>query len=150
VRLAHIIVLKFCVGLAGCFPAPVTVQPKAQFLVRDAGGQPIQGASVTLATHRMPFPSNRTRTLRQYETDAAGKVSLRTKRTWEWKVLLPDGSSWYSWIYCIDKPGYRPVFSVQPDFSTTVIATLERSDQRLVCQWPTDNESYYDLRVVKE
>src|SRR5262245_13433735 len=111
-----IILVTLCLGLAGCFPAPRVVQPKARFLVQDASGHPLEGATVTLATHRMPFPSPLGRTMTEFRTDAAGKVSLREKHIWEMQALLPDGTSWYEWIYCIEKPGYRPVFSVEPKF----------------------------------
>jgi hypothetical protein len=123
------------------------MRPKARFLVQDASGQPIEDATITLATHRMRFGE---RVLTQYRTDAAGKVSLRAKHTWKWQILLPDGVTWYEWIYCIDKPGYRPAFEVNPDFSKPVVAVLERSEQRLVCKWPAADQSYWQLSVAEE
>jgi hypothetical protein len=149
-RLSLIVVMTPCVLLAGCFPAPVPVQPKAQFLVRDANGHPIENAVVTLATHRMPFPSASERTLSHFRTDAAGKVTLKTKRTWELQVMLPDGSSWYEWIYCIEKPGHRAVFSTSPDFGKPVVAFLEYSEKRSACKWPTDDQMYHEVSVIEE
>ena len=41
------------VGLAGCIPRLLTAQPKAQILVTDTAGTPMEAATVTLGTVEM-------------------------------------------------------------------------------------------------
>ena len=136
-----------CLGLAGCYPALRTVQPRARFVVQDASQHPIEGAAVMLGTRHMWFGA---KTLTQFRTDAVGKVSLRATHRWEWQVMGPDGFSWYGWSYCIEKQGYRAVAELNPVFRKPVIVVMERTEKRSACAWPTADEPPGPVRVVEE
>jgi len=123
----------------GCYPALKVVQPKAQFTLVDSTGAPIEDAKIMLTTYRQPFgalhPSVAT-----FRTDARGTVALKSERKWHMQVVLPDGITWYTWAYCIEKSGYLAVASQQPNFKEPVGLTLERSDQQSVCRPPDDSD----------
>jgi hypothetical protein len=138
-----------CLALGACFPALKVVQPRADFIVRDAAGAAVENAAVTLATFRYPFPFARSTTLATYRTDMTGTVSLRKKRKWLWQVLLPDGVSWYNWAYCVEKPGYRAAAAVEPDFGEPLAVVLEAAAKPSVCEWPGGDEPYHQVEIVE-
>ena len=141
------LIAALCLGLAGCYPALRTVQPKARFVVQDASQHPIEGATVMLVTRRMWLGAQ---TMTPFRTDAAGKISLRATHQWEWQVMLPDGVSWYEWSYCIEKPGYRAVAELKPEFRKPVIVMMERTEKHSACAWPTVDAQPGPMRVVEE
>jgi hypothetical protein len=145
-----LIAVTACAGLTGCYPALKVSQPNVRLIVRDAQGEPVQNATVTLATYRNTLPALYPATVATYQTDAAGKLSLRKRRTWEWQLMLPDGMVWYSWAYCIEKPGYRAVASVQPDFSKPDVVVLEQSATASRCKWRSESEWQYQVKIVEE
>jgi hypothetical protein len=136
-------------ALSGCYPALRTEQPEVVLRVRDENGRPIKDATFTLATYRYPFPSSRTTTFVTQYTDAGGVVSLSKKRKWQWELLLPDGSAWYGWGFCLEKPGYRAVASADAAFDGAAEVILKESLGPSRCKWPSGRESYYDLKVVE-
>lgn len=136
--------------LAGCYPAFRTVQPRVDLVVLNPAGQPVQGATFTLATYRYPFAVARTTKFARYETDAAGTVSIPRRGDWQMEILLPDGSGWYAWRYCVEKAGYRAIASAEArKFRRPLTVVLEPSQRSSKCKWPGDGESYYDLEVVE-
>ena len=138
------------VGVTGCYPALRTEQPKLDVRVRDESGRPVGDATVTFATYRYPFPSSTTTTLVTNRTDATGIVSIAKKRRWQVEILLPDGSAWYAWRFCVEKPGYRAFASAEADdFDGPVEVVLRESLVTSSCQWPGRNDAYYDVRVVE-
>lgn len=138
------------VGLTGCYPTLRTEQPKLDVRVRDESGRPVRDATVTFATYRYPFPSSTTTTLVTHQTDATGVVSIAKKRRWQVEILLPDGSAWYAWRFCVEKPGYRAFASAETDdFDGPVEVVLSESLLTSSCQWPGRNDAYYDVRVVE-
>jgi hypothetical protein len=143
--LATVVIL----GLSGCYPALRTEQPKVMLRVHDESGRPIKDATFTLATYRYPFPSPRTTKLLTQYTDAGGVVSLSKKRKWQWEILLPDGSAWYEWGFCLEKPGYRAVASADADFDDLAEVVLKESPVSSRCKWPGENEAYYEFKVVE-
>jgi hypothetical protein len=66
------------------------------------------------------------------------------------EILLPDGSAWYAWRFCVEKSGYRAFASAETDdFDDRVEVVLRESPVRSSCKWPGGNEAYYDLKVVE-
>ena len=136
-------------GLAGCYPALRTVQPEMELVVQDTNGRPVESATFTLATYRYPFPHQRTTNFSRHETDSAGTLAIPRRREWKLEVLLPDGSSWYAWGYCIEKAGYRAIAVAETDFEKPVTAVLQPYVGSSRCKWPTKGEPYYGVAVVE-
>lgn len=138
-------------GVTGCYPVLRTEQPKFDLRVRDEGDRPIKDATVTFATYRYPWPNSETTAFVTQHTDTAGAVSLSRKRKWQLEILLPDGSAWYAWRYCVEKPGYRAFASTETaDFDGPVEVVLRESSVPSSCKWPgKDDEAYYDVKVVE-
>jgi hypothetical protein len=145
------VVLTFAVmlGLGGCYPAFRTVQPEVELVVRDPDGRAVENATFTLATYRYPFASPRTTQFAQYQTDSAGTVSLPGRGKWQVEVLLPDGSSWYAWGYCIEKAGYKAIAEKETSFEEPLTVVLEPYPGSSQCKWPTEDEAYYDVKVIE-
>src|SRR4029453_15092487 len=123
-----VLVVAALAGMTGCYPVLRTQQPKFDLRVRDESGRPVEDAAVTFATYRYPFPSTQSTTLAVHHTDAAGAVSLRKKSRWQMEILLPDGSAWYAWRFCIEKAGYRAFASAEvDDFEGPVDVVLKGS-----------------------
>ena len=142
--------LEFCMARDRVHAHARTEQPKFDLRVRDESGHPVKDASVTFATYRYPFPSSGTTTLAIHHTNAAGVVSLLKKSRWQMEILLPDGSAWYAWRYCIEKAGYRAFASAEvDDFEGPVEVVLKESVVPSSCEWPGKNQAYYDLKVVE-
>lgn len=145
-----LVVVLALLGMSGCYPILRTEQPKFHLRVRDESGHPVKDASVMFATYRYPFPSSETTTLVTHHTDAAGVVSLFRKSRWQMQILLPDGSAWYTWRFCIEKAGYRAFASAEAeDFEGPVEVVLKESVVASGCEWPGKNQAYYDLKVVE-
>ncbi len=136
--------------LAGCYPAFRTVQPRVDVVVLDSAGRPVQGATFTLATYRYPRAVPATTKLVPYQTDAAGTVSIPRRGDWQMEILLPDGSSWYGWRYCVEKAGYRAIASAETQrFSRPLTVVLEPRQGSSKCKWPREGEAYYDVKIVE-
>jgi hypothetical protein len=135
--------------LAGCYPAFRTVQPKVDLVVQDLNGRPVENATFTLATYRYPFPTQRTTEFDRYETDSAGAVSISRRGKWQMEVLLPDGSNWYAWGYCIEKAGYRAIAVAETRFKEKLTIVLQPHPGSSQCKWPTAGEAYYGVKIVE-
>ena len=136
--------------LAGCYPAFRAVQPRVDLVVVDPAGRPVQGATFTLATYRYPRAVPATTKLSQYETDAGGAVSIPRRGDWQMEILLPDGSSWYGWRYCVEKAGYRAIVSAETrKFRRPLTVVLEPRQGSSTCKWPAEGEAYYDIKIVE-
>ncbi len=131
----------------GCFPAVTAKQPRVELTVRDERGAPVPGASFTLATYRYPFPMASSTTFAKFETDAAGRLEVRKRRDFYVQVALPDGGRWYGWAYCLEKPGYRAIAAVAPDFSRALSVVLEPSPTPSVCKWLDANQPYNQVAI---
>ena len=151
VRLKHV---PFAVGamlcLSGCYPALRTVQPTAKIVVHDDAGRPLENATFTLATYRYPFPSPRSTQLAQFQSDAAGAVSIPWRGVVQMEVLLPDGSAWYQWGYCIEKAGYGAVAVAEEKFDQPLSVVLQPHPGSSKCEWPGENDGpYWGVKVVE-
>lgn len=136
--------------LAGCYPAFRTVQPRVDLIVLDPSGDPVQGATFTLATYRYPRAVPATTNFARHETDAAGTVSIPRRGDWQMEILLPDGSSWYGWRYCVEKAGYRAIASAETTkFSRPLTVVLEPREGASKCKWPGEGEAYYHVTIVE-
>jgi hypothetical protein len=138
-----------CVALSACYPALKVMRPRVDLTVRDVSGAAVADATFTIATYRYPFPSARSMSLASYQTERSGVLKLRKRRDWLWQVLLPDGVRWYDWAYCVEKPGYRAVAAVEPDFGEPITVVLEPFPRPSNCDWPTAEEPYYEVEVVE-
>lgn len=139
-----------CIVVSGCYPALKVVRPRVDLVVQDSEGKGLQGAAFTLATYHYPFPMASSTTLTTHQTGVAGDLKLNKRRKWLWQIALPDGIRWYDWAYCVEKPGYRAVVAVEPDFTEPIAVMLERSTTSSVCDWPTVDEPYYQVEVVEK
>lgn len=135
--------------LAGCYPAFRTVRPNVNLVVHDVKGAPVENATFTLATYRYPFPSSTTTRFALYETDTTGAVSIPRRGEWQMEVLLPDGSGWYAWGYCIEKAGYRAVAVAETGFEESLTVVLQPHPGSSRCRWPAEGEAYYGVKVVE-
>ena len=148
IRKLKAVSIALFIGLfaAGCVPALLTIQPNADILIVDADGIPVEGATVNFATTRGPFGP---RTVDVYVTDSKGQLKVKKKRKWHMIIFLPDGTTWYEWNFCIERSGYTPFASQQPDFSEPLLVSLEVSKSEAHCQWPT-HSPFYPAEVVRE
>jgi hypothetical protein len=135
--------------LAGCYPALRTIQPKTKIVVQDPTGRPLENATFTLATYRLPFASPRTTKFARYETDSTGTILIPRRSEWKMELLLPDGSSWYGWGYCIEKEGYRAIASAQTKLKEPLTLVLQPHPGSSWCKWPGEGESFYAVKVVE-
>ena len=134
--------------LAGCYPAFRTVQPKVKLMVVDPSGRPVEGATFILATYHSRAPVT---TFAGYETDVAGAVSIPFRGDWRMEALLPDGSSWYVWRYCVEKPGYRAIASEQTRrIKVPLTVVLEPHHGSSQCSRPAEGERYFELEVIEK
>ncbi len=141
------LILGGSAALGGCFPALTAVQPKVRLTVVDPRGVPVDGASFTLATFRQPFPRDATTVRTTHWTEQNGTLVLRKRRKWMWQVLLPDGGTWYTWVYCIEKPGFKAVAVTKPTFAEPITVVLEDSPMGSECVWPDARDSYWNVRT---
>lgn len=136
------------VAVTGCYPAVRKEQPKLDVRIRDEHGHSIRDATVTFATYRHPFGGMTG--FDTYQTDATGVVSIRRKLRWQMEALLPDGSSWYSWQFCVEKPGYQAFASAgSRNFERAMKVVLQASQVPSSCQWLGREGRYHDVRVVE-
>jgi hypothetical protein len=124
-------------GLAGCIPTLLTAQPKAQIVVTENSGAPLQGATVTLGTVEVHGRvGNLTR--QEFLTDKYGKVAIKRKRDLTVLALFPDGGRGYWWSLCVAKPGFQAVAIATPKFEQPVQVALTASPIKSECSWSRD------------
>lgn len=144
-----LLILGSMLWLSGCYPAFRTSQPRVELVVVDPNGSPVQGATFTLASYRYPFVVPATTRFARHETDAAGAVSIAMRGDWQMEALLPDGSSWYVWRYCIEKTGYRAIASPETrKIKRPLTIVLEPHPGTSQCKWPAEGEAA-ELKVVE-
>jgi hypothetical protein len=141
------LILGSSIALGGCFPALKPVQPTARVTVVDSRGVAVEGARFTLATFRQPFPLPHATVLTTYRTDRDGRLTLRKKRRWVWQILLPDGVTWYTWAYCIEKPGFKATAVTEPMFEEPITVVLEDAPVASECVWPSERDLYWQVRT---
>jgi hypothetical protein len=141
------LILASSLALGGCYPALKAVQPKVTLTVVDSRGVAIEAASFTLATFRQPFPFPHSTVLTTHRTDHDGRLALRKRREWIWQILLPDGVTWFTWAYCIEKPGFKATAVTAPLFDEPITVVLEDAPLASECVWPGEQEAYWDVRT---
>jgi hypothetical protein len=122
------------VGLAGCIPRLLTAQPKAQIVVTDTGGTPVEAATVTLGTVEMHGIVGRL-TRQEFLTDQHGKVAIKRKLKWAVQVLLPDGDVGFWSTLCVARPGFKAVAIIKPEFESPIHVSLAASTVKSECHW---------------
>jgi hypothetical protein len=131
--------------LSGCYPSFLTSRPRAEILVTDESGAPLEGATVTLATkewHGIVGPI----TFQKFLTDREGRVKFRRRHTWAVQILLPDGGRSYSWSLCFSRPGFEAIPMVFMNFDEPIKVAMYPSAVSSECRW----ERYEDRPRVKE
>jgi hypothetical protein len=136
-----------CPVLCACYPALTAVQPRVDLRVTDTRGAPIEDAAFTLVTFKQPFRSAETALRATYRTDESGSLTLPKRRRWVWQVVLPDGMTWYTWAYCVEKPGYKATAESDESFGEPIAIVLEDATAPSACVWPSDNEAYWHVRT---
>jgi hypothetical protein len=134
--------------LAGCYPAFRTVQPRLKVVVMDPAGRPVENATFTLVTYREPMGARPK--LTRYQTDSAGALFIPRRGQWQMEILLPDGSSWYSWGYCVEKAGYRAIAVPWKELKSPLKIVLEPRSGSSQCKWAREGEDYRDVTVVED
>ena len=140
------------VVVGGCYPGLPVVRPSTTIAVVDAEGRAVPDADVTIATFRQPFPFPRSTVRTTYRTNEAGVLNVKQKRKWQLQVMLPDGYGWYTWLYCVEKPGYRAVASTEiEDRIGPITVVLQPSpSRRSLCVWPSEQRPYWEVVVADE
>jgi len=136
-----------CPALCACYPALTAVQPRVDLSVADTSGAPIEDAAFTLATFKQPMPSAANAIRVTYRTDERGYLTLPKRRKWVWQVVLPDGMTWYTWAYCVEKPGYRATAEIDASFGEPIAIVLEDTSAPSECVWPSGDEAYWRVRT---
>jgi hypothetical protein len=125
-----------CHALPGCAVWPTMTRPTIQLSVRDEQGRPVEGATVHFATYSISFASRDS--AENFETDANGAVAMDGKRERQFFFLAPDGGQFWSWSWCIDKPGFEPVLANDlraGKAARTAAVVLLRTDGQRRCTW---------------
>lgn len=109
----RILVLWLAIGqtasLSGCVVWPTMTRPAVQISVRDPEGRPVQGASFHLAKYSISMlPRD---SFWNVETDEQGTVVFDSEREWQFFFLAPDSGQFWSWSWCIEKPGFEGVLA---------------------------------------
>ena len=94
-------------ALSGCIVWPTMTRPALELSIRDPEGHPVDGARVHFAQYSISML--RSHTLSQVETDRRGVVAWSSEREWQVFILAPDSGHFWSWSWCIEKPGYQAV-----------------------------------------
>jgi hypothetical protein len=131
--------------LSACYPSFLTSRPKAEIVVTDESGKPLEGATVTLATtewHGIGGPT----TLTRFLTDHEGGVKFGAQHEWATQVMLPDGDVRYSWSLCFSKPGFEAIPMWTIDFDKPIQVAMYASTVPSDCEWP----QYQYMPRVKE
>ena len=120
--------------LSGCYPSYLISRPKAEIIVTDEAGAPLEGATVTLATkewHGIVGPTSLTR----FATDHEGGVKFDEQHEWATQIVLPDGDVSYSWSLCFSKPGFEAVPMSSIDFDKPIKVAMYPSTVSSDCEW---------------
>lgn len=123
-------------------------QPTVHLSIQDQHGRPVEGAVFHFAKYSISMlPRQEVNTI---ETDARGDVELESERKWQFFFLAPDSGQFWSWSWCIDKPGFSAVVrnNLRSDRSLrekAVRLTPASDSQR--CIW---RERPYRFEVVRE
>ena len=94
-------------ALSGCVVWPTMTRPALELSIHDPEGRPVEGARVHFAQYSISMLPGHT--LSEVETDQRGTVAWGSEREWQVFILAPDSGHFWSWSWCIEKPGYQAV-----------------------------------------
>ena len=120
--------------LSGCYPSILTSRPKAEIIVTDESGAPLEGATVTLGTtewHGIGGPT----TFEKFSADHEGRVKFGKQHAWAMQVMLPDGGTSYTWSLCVSKPGFEAIPMVSMKFDEVIKVAMYPSALASECEW---------------
>jgi hypothetical protein len=132
--LTGITTIAAALNLSGCYPSLLTSRPKAEIIVTDESGAPLEGATVTLGTMEWHGIVGRN-TLEKFLTDRLGRVKFGRQHDWAVQILLPDGDIRYSWSLCFSKPGFEAIPMVSMKFDKPIKVAMYPSPVPSECQW---------------
>ena len=122
-------------SLSACVPLPRVTTPSGEVRVFGQDGQPISGASVTLAIGEGHVAGG-SRKFSEFITDADGIARIPRERQWEVVWLAPDGGAIYDWSLCVEKSGFEAFPVAQPRFDGPILVELMVSPSQSNCVWP--------------
>lgn len=135
-RTIGFVFLCLCEALPGCAVWPTMTRPTVRLSVRDEQGRPVEGAVVHFATYSISFRSRDS--VAEFTSDANGAIALDGTREWQFFFLAPDSGQFWSWSWCIDRPGFEPVLTndLRADKSarTAAVVLVHTADQWR-CTW---------------
>lgn len=132
--LPQIVTIVAALILSGCYPSFLTSRPKAEIIVTDEAGAPLEGAKVTLGTKEWHGIVGQN-TLEKFLTDQKGRAKFGRQHRWAMQLMLPDGDRRYSWSLCISKAGFEAIPMVFMKFNEPIKVEMYASAVPSECQW---------------
>jgi hypothetical protein len=83
------------IALSGCYPSLLVSRPRAEIIVTDESGMPLEGATVTLGTMERHGIVGQN-TFQKFLTDREGRVEFGKQHDWAIQIMLPDGDISYA------------------------------------------------------
>jgi hypothetical protein len=120
--------------LSGCFPSVLTSRPKAEIVVTDEYGVPLEGVTVTLATVEWRGVGGQSK-FERFSTDHEGKVEFGKEHAWAMQVMLPDGGTSYWWSLCFSKPGFEAIPMTSVKFDEVIEVAMYPATVASECEW---------------
>jgi 5-hydroxyisourate hydrolase-like protein (transthyretin family) len=123
-------------ALTACFPARLTEQPGFIVEVRDRStGVTLTDAKVHFAKVKIALAPQIE--LREFQTDADGRVRFDRKTEWQLVLGLPEANYSWAWFMCVDKEGYLPFVNnlVEAKPPARVLVELKKSKGAERCAW---------------
>ena len=93
------------VALAVAMPAAAQSTGMVKGVVKDASGQPVEGAKVILIASANPHPIERGREVKM--TDANGLAEFDSRHEWRMETLMIHGVEFFFWNWCVEKHGFK-------------------------------------------
>ena len=133
------------VGISGCIPMYMTVQPRAELTITDSNGDGVERAFVNVGTGT--YRNRRPPSLTYFVTDGAGETVIARKRRWHLEWLMMHMGTSYSWSVCVEKKGYVPHVTYLSHSSEPLRITLEETEIAMRCLWRSEYDT--DFEVIR-
>lgn len=131
------------VGITGCIPMYMTVQPKAEVTITDSNGDGVERAFVNVGTRT--YRNRRPPSLTYFVTDGDGEIVIAREKRWHLEWLMMHMGTHYSWSVCVEKDGYVPHMTYLSRSSESLRITLEETEIGMRCLWRSRNSTDFDL-----
>ncbi|MDE0002201.1 MAG: hypothetical protein OXQ29_05870 [Rhodospirillaceae bacterium] len=130
-------------GIAGCIPMYMTVQPQAELTIKDSSGKGVERAFVNIGTGT--YRNRRPPSLTYFVTDRDGETVIPRKKRWHLEWLMMHMGTHYSWSVCVEKDGYVPHMTYLSHSSESLRITLVETEAPMRCLWPSQYDASFDL-----